>query len=229
MSRALKLAVFDVDGTLIDSQAHILTSMQAAFEAVGRDVPPRAEVLAIVGLSLPAAIGRLASEQDPVRLAQMVEAYKDSFVSVRQAGDAPPSPLYPGIRSVLDLLSERDDLLLGVATGKSRRGLRHVLEMHDLGHYFTTTQVADDHPSKPHPGMLLAAVDACGTTPGDSVMIGDTTFDMEMAAAAGVRALAVSWGYHGIEDLRQTGFDVLAEDQAALPGLIGAVLELSDE
>lgn len=229
MSDPLKLAVFDVDGTLIDSQAHIHASMEAAFSAVGRDVPPRAEVLSIVGLSLPAAIAQLAGEDDPARLDRMVEAYKDSFVAQREVGGDAASPLYPGILSVLEVLSARDDLLLGVATGKSRRGLRHVLEMHDLGRFFVTAQVADDHPSKPHPGMLLAAVAESGTTPENSVMIGDTTFDMQMAASAGVQALAVSWGYHGLDALRQVGFDALAEDRAELPGLVGAMLGLRDE
>lgn len=213
----MKLVVFDMDGTLIDSQAHIAGAMARAFDAVGRDCPQHADILGIVGLSLPQAMARLLPE---ARLGtalndQLVAAYKDSFASMRVTGaQDQASPLYPGAREVLDRLAARDDMLLGVATGKSRRGLRHVFAAHDLAPYFVTTQVADDHPSKPAPNMLMAAMDEAGAQPRDTVIIGDTSFDMEMGRNAGVRRIGVSWGYHPRAAL--TAAEIIIDQFAAL-------------
>lgn len=191
MSR-LRLVIFDVDGTLIDSQAHIKGAMAAAFAA--QSMPAPDDVLGIVGLSLPAAMARLAPDADPDTHARLVETYKQAFHDLRTA-DA-PSPLYPGARAALDALAAQDEVLLGLATGKSLRGLDHVLAAHDLGRYFVTTQVADHHPSKPHPSMVLTCLAETGVEAGDAVVIGDTSFDMDMAQAAGVTGLGVGWGYH---------------------------------
>jgi len=193
----MKLVVFDVDGTLVDSQNHIVGAMGFAFQAIGAPCPPRADILGIVGLSLPQAMARLAPGAD---IEALVAAYKSSFSHMR-ADEA--SPLYPGARDVLELLAARDDTLLGVATGKSRKGLTHILAAHDLAGFFATTHVADDHPSKPHPSMLLRAMAEAGTTPQDTVIIGDTSFDMAMGHAAGVSCIGVSWGYHPVADLAQ--------------------------
>ncbi|WP_323037922.1 HAD-IA family hydrolase [Pararhodobacter sp.] len=192
----MTLVIFDVDGTLVDSQAHIVGAMEFAFAALGLTCPPRAAVLGIVGLSLPQAMTRLAPEADN---AGLVEAYKSSYTKFRAAET---SPLYPGALEVLRSLRDRADIVLGVATGKSRRGLDHVLAAHGLDGFFQTTQVADDHPSKPHPSMVLTAMRETGADPRDTVMIGDTSFDMEMGHAAGVRCIGVSWGYHPVSELR---------------------------
>jgi phosphoglycolate phosphatase len=213
----MKLVVFDVDGTLVDSQVHILGAMKAAFAAVGMDCPPRDAVLGIVGLSLDHAMARLAPGADTGAL---VAAYKGSFATMR-AEQA--SPLYPGALAVLDALAGREDVLLGVATGKSRRGLRHVLRAHGLEGYFVTTQVADDHPSKPSPSMLFTAVAEAGTDPSDTVMIGDTSFDMDMGRAAGVRTVAVSWGYHPVSAL--AGADTTINAFDALPRVLDGFWE----
>jgi len=197
----LRLVVFDVDGTLVDSQADIVGSMAAAFDAVGLTVPARSEVLSIVGLSLPQAMARLAPEADAD---QMVAAYKAAYVTRRAAvGSAASSPLYPGAREVLDRLQAQPNILLGIATGKSRRGLDLLLDAYDLRPYFVTQQVADFHPSKPHPAMLHAAMNEAGVAPDQAVMIGDTTFDMEMAGAARMPFVGVSWGYHPAAQLTQ--------------------------
>ena len=200
----LKLAVFDVDGTLCDSQGHILSAMAAAFGAEGLMVPPRETVLSIVGLSLPVAVARLVPDLDRGVQDRLVAAYKSAYTAARIAELA---PLYDGIPALIDGLAGRGDVILGIATGKSRRGLDHLLAGHGIAGHFLTRQVADDHPSKPHPAMLLAAIAEAGAAPEATVMIGDTTYDMEMGRAAGARTLAVTWGYHGAGALAATGPD----------------------
>lgn len=218
----LRLVVFDVDGTLVDSQAHILASMGHAFRAIGRPAPPRAEVLGIVGLSLPVAMARLAPDAASA-VPTLVEAYKDAFATLRQSDDGVAlSPLYPGALDCLTALSSDPWTLLGIATGKSRRGLNHLMELHDLGALFQTVQVADDHPSKPHPSMLEACLAETGVEAAQAVMIGDTTFDIEMGRAAGFRTIGVSWGYHAVTALHAAGADRLIDDFAALPSALGA-------
>ncbi len=188
-----KLVVFDVDGTLCDSQHHIVAAMEHAFAAEGLSCPDRDAVLSIVGLSLPVAMARLVPGLPSSVQERLVASYKTGYAGERAARLA---PLYGGIPELIGALSERSDVILGVATGKSRRGLDQLLHGHGLEGVFSTRQVADDHPSKPHPAMLLAAMAEAGVAPGRTVMIGDTTFDMLMGQAAGAATLAVTWGYH---------------------------------
>ena len=196
---AVKLALFDVDGTLVDSQALIRQSMTRAFQSVNQPVP--ANILSIVGLSLPQAVFKLAPDLDAATRDQVVEAYKQSYFELRAGGA--PSPLYDGAMEVISQLAGRDDVLLGVATGKSRSGLDHMLEAFDLNRIFVTQQCADNHPSKPHPSMVLTALAETGVEARDAIMIGDTSFDMEMGRAAGAKTLGVTWGYHGVDALIQ--------------------------
>ncbi len=190
----LRLAIFDVDGTLVDSQGHIVAAMGTAFAAEGLTAPTREDVLSIVGLSLPVAMAKLGAELSEAEQARLVAQYKDAYAAQRMAGDAPM--LYPGIADLLRRLSAQDDLLLGVATGKSRRGLDFLIAAHGLKGMFVTRQVADDHPSKPHPSMVMTALSETGCDPKDAVMIGDTTYDVDMGHSAGVATIGVSWGYH---------------------------------
>lgn len=214
----MRLVVFDVDGTLVDSQADIVASMAAAFAAAGLDAPPRHKVLSIVGLSLPVAMDVLAPDADN---AAMVEAYKDSYARLRVAKGASSSPLYPGARAALERLSARDDILLGVATGKSKRGLDGLIDAHGLGGVFMTRQVADFHPSKPHPSMLLTAIEDAGVMADDAVMIGDTSFDADMARAAQVPFIGVTWGYHPTDRLQ--GARSILTDFSELDDALGAL------
>lgn len=197
MSAALRLIVFDVDGTLVDSQADIVASMTHAFDRAGARVPDRSTILSIVGLSLPQAMPRLAPDLPAATHTKMVDWYKEAYIDLRaKTGAAQSSPLYPHALDIIETLHAVPENLLGLATGKSRRGLDKLIEAHNLARYFVTTQVSDFHPSKPHPSMLHAALAETGTTPGNAVMIGDTSFDMDMAAAAGMPGIGVSWGYH---------------------------------
>jgi len=174
------------------------------FEAVGLPLPDRKTALSIVGLSLDIAFQRLVAPVHHALVPQMADAYRRSKVSRREAG-LDHDPLYPGARAALDALSAREDVLLGVATGKALRGVRHLQEVHGLQDRFVTIQTADNAPSKPHPGMILQAMAETGAEPVRTVMIGDTSFDMEMARAAGVAALGVTWGYHDRDRLAAGG------------------------
>ncbi len=213
-----RLAVFDCDGTLIDGQASICAAMEQAFGQFGLPLPPRNEVRRAVGLSLPSAISRLLPNAEPEQHHALVDAYKQAFRAARQAGEL-QQPLYEGIAPLLVRLHEVG-WLLGVATGMSSRGLGHCLAGHGLSHLFVTLQTADLHPSKPHPAMLEAALAETGVPAGHAVMIGDTAFDMAMAAAAGVRSLGVDWGYHEAAELLAAGAESVAADPAHLEELL---------
>ncbi|WP_333712106.1 HAD-IA family hydrolase [Yoonia sp.] len=216
----LRLVIFDVDGTLVDSQTEIMAAMAAAYHSEGLTLPERAAVLSIVGLSLAEAMRRLLPDADSGQHLRMVDAYKDAFVGLR-AGHKEMGPLFPGARDAIDRLLARDDTLLAVATGKSRRGLDKVLERHGLTGVFHSEQVADDHPSKPHPSMILTALNDTGVAAQRAVMVGDTTFDMDMARAAGIRKIGVPWGYHPAAHLMP---DAMIENFAALDAAVDRLL-----
>ncbi|TRD23180.1 HAD-IA family hydrolase [Palleronia caenipelagi] len=205
----MKLALFDMDGTLIDSQGHIVQSLSAAFAAIDRPAPSRAEILSQVGRSLPLFMRALAPGLEPEEEEQALNAYKASYKAMRERG---VPPLFEGIADVLEAIHAQDDWLWGIATGASCRGLNAIAEGHALR--LATRQCADDHPSKPDPSMVYAALQETGVSAVDAVVIGDTVFDMEMAAAAGVTALGVSWGYHRPMDLLDAGAVVVAETPA---------------
>jgi phosphoglycolate phosphatase len=218
----LKLIVFDCDGTLVDSQQIICAAMRQAYEAHGLSVPDRDRLLATVGLSLPDAFRRLAqgghaAESHPVE--SLVAQYRIAFATLRQSIQH-LEPLYEGAKEAVDALAHRSDTVLGIATGKSQRGVRAVLARHDLARRFATIQTADDAPSKPHPGMVLAAMRATGIAAEDTVVVGDTVFDIDMARAAGARAIGVGWGYHRPEALARAGANALIEDFSELAGAL---------
>lgn len=209
----MKLVVFDVDGTLVDSQALIVEAMDHACDAAGVARLPREVVLSIVGLSLPQAVAVLLPDAAPDMQAAVVQGYRQAYLTNRVKNEA---PLYPGARDCLDELAARDDLLLAVATGKSRRGLDALLATHGLSRRFVSLQTADHHPSKPHPAMLMAALDEAAVRPEAAIMVGDTSFDMQMAQAAGVSGWGVDWGYHPARALHQAGAQRIEGDFGAL-------------
>jgi len=216
----MKLILFDIDGTLMDSQHMICAAMDLAYRGQGLACPSPAAVRAIIGLSLENAMRQLSAGADhPIE--GLVASYKEAFTTMRQAGEW-KAPLYPGARTAIESLYQRDGVVLGVATGKSRRGVTAMIETHALENVFTTIQTADTSPSKPHPGMVLAAMSETGIGPGDTIVIGDTVFDMEMARNAGASAIGVSWGYHPVADLHAAGASTVLDDFAALDAALAA-------
>lgn len=213
---ATKLVIFDCDGTLIDSQHVIVAAMMEAFLSEGLRAPARDRIIGVVGLSLPIAVAQLVPEGSELeQVDRLAEAYKAAFAARRRLPDY-AEPLYDGVRATLERLVARGDVLLGIATGKSRRGLAAVLEREGLENVFATVQTADTHPSKPHPSMILAAMSETAAAPADTVMIGDTTYDIEMAHAAGIRSIGVTWGYHPETALRDAGAHDITADCAEL-------------
>ena len=214
----MRCAVFDCDGTLVDGQAAVCDSMEAAFAEAGLLAPDRNAVRRIVGLSLPQAVMHLAPDTEKNARAAVVEAYKAHFRATRESG-ALREVLYDGIRETLHALHDAD-WMLAVATGKSHRGLTATLATNGLARLFTSLQTADGHPSKPHPAMLEAALVECGAAPADAVMIGDTSFDIEMAKAAGATPIGVAWGYHEPEELLRAGAVAVAQSPAQLTEIL---------
>jgi phosphoglycolate phosphatase len=213
-----RLVVFDCDGTLVDGQVAICETMEQAFASSGLAIPDRHQVRRMVGLSLPYALRELAPDASDEQRHAVVEAYKTGFRDLRLSG-ALREPLFDGIGALIEEL-HADDWLLAVATGKSDRGLHSCLDTHGIKHRFVSLQTADRHPSKPHPAMLEAALIEAGVAPAEAVMIGDTSFDMEMAVAAGVRAIGVSWGYQEPQELFDAGASAVAETAAQLGDMI---------
>ena len=217
-SAETRLAVFDCDGTLADGQAAICTAMETAFSDVGLLAPPRASVRRIVGLSLPVAIRQLAPDIPDAQVAEAVEAYKSAFRAARQDGSL-HEPLFDGIAPMLHRLHEAG-WVLGLATGKSHRGLTSLLAANRLTPLFATLHTADHYPSKPHPAMLEAAMAATLALPSGTLMIGDTVYDMHMASAAGARAIGVGWGYHEPDELLAAGAIAVAATTRDLERMI---------
>ena len=213
-----RLAVFDCDGTLSDGQAAVCAAMNVAFAEAGLPAPEQNDVRRSVGLSLPQAVARLAPDAAPDAQAMAVGAYKAAFRQARYDGSL-HEPLYGGIAELLRRLKARG-WVLGVATGKSDRGLKSCLVTHGIFDLFVTLQTADRHPSKPHPSMLEQAMSDAGAAPGDTVMIGDTAYDMAMARAVGVRAVGVAWGYHEPAELIAAGADIVARTPDELEAIL---------
>ena len=217
-----RLIVFDCDGTLVDSAHVIVATIQAAWEEIGMAPPDHRDIRRCIGLPLQAVMARLHPDGMEEEHAGLVDAYRR--INRRAMGDRGlEEPLYDGCLAVLDQLARRDDALLAVATGKGRRGLDHTLRRHRIADYFAVLKTANDGPGKPNPRILLDAMAETGASPWNTVVIGDTIFDIGMAARARTHAIGVSWGYHAPDDLRQAGARVVADDFADIPRMLNDV------
>ena len=220
----LRLVIFDMDGTLIDSQRVIIAAMRRTYEAFGATCPDDEACRRIIGLSLPQVFRALSPDADEADNARLVELYKSSFIQLRaETGGEADAPLYPGAEAALRKMAAAE-WLISAATGKARRGFDHAIDAHGLHGLFTYPQTADDARSKPHPEMVERAMALHGVEGRRAVMVGDTSFDMQMARAARARAIGVAWGYHPVEELRDAGAEVIVSDFDDLPGVAERML-----
>ncbi|HBZ44591.1 MAG TPA: HAD family hydrolase [Maritimibacter sp.] len=199
----LRLVIFDVDGTLIDSQYAIVEAMEQAAHRSRLAPPSREDTLSVVGLSLGDAIARLYTDQADDVQTGMIAAYREAYMQARTHDGAPP--FFAGALDTIQALQARDTVLLGTATGMSRRGMTRIIEAYGLHGVFATMQTADDHPSKPDPAMVLAALRDTGVDAAQAAFVGDTVYDIEAGRAAGVFTIGVTWGYHAADELWAAG------------------------
>lgn len=220
----MRLVVFDMDGTLIDTHELITEHTARTFVSLGLPEPTPAEARSVIGLSLEVALGRLAKSTDAALIDKLVTQYRANYRELlAQSSDR--EPLYPGARSALDRLRVAPDTLMGIATGKGLNGVNRILGQHGLAEHFVTLQTPDHNPSKPHPGMLLRAMAETGADAGETVMVGDTVFDIELAKAARTRSIGVTWGYHDPRDLIAAGAGAIIESYDDLDAAVARVLE----
>ncbi len=197
-----RLIIFDCDGTIVDSQHMIVSSMAEAFASCGLKPPAAEATRGIIGLSMMEAVSELHPGADTALVERIVLSYREAFLD--RVGSI-EEPLFDGADDAIRALAAHPDTVLGIATGKSQRGVQRLFERTGLGPCFITIQTADDAPSKPHPAMIERAMADAGTVPDATMMIGDTSFDMEMARNAGAHGLGVSWGYHPEDILATSG------------------------
>jgi len=215
----MRLAVFDCDGTLVDSQANIIRAMFDSFGRMGLADPDPHAVRRVVGLSLVEAMQALLPDAEPALHVRLADDYKLAFQRLRADQRLDPEPMFEGVKELL-LELEADGWLLAVATGKSDRGLNLCLTHHGILERFISLQTADRHPSKPDPAMLMACLADAGVGTEAAFIIGDTSFDMGMGVAAGVTAIGVDWGYHDAQELLESGAASVAMDATHLKALL---------
>ena len=196
-----QLLVFDWDGTLVDSIGRIVESMHRAVDDCGLPVLSDAQVKGIIGLGLPEAVRVLYPQlHDPAMIARLCEGYGGHYLQLERE----PSPLFAGVEASLESFRQQG-YRLAVATGKTRRGLRRVLEGRGWLDYFDITRCADETASKPHPRMLHDILDHCQLPASQALMVGDSVFDLQMARNAGMDSVAVGFGAQSLESLLAHG------------------------
>lgn len=211
-----RLYLFDMDGTILDSLDIIHQSMTRTFAEFGHLPPGEAETRSIIGLTLNLAIAQLLQRTVDDEAERMTVRYKEIFNEIYHAPGFSQS-LFDGMRDVVETLARLDGATLGIVTGKSRNGVEQFFAMHGMHSQLSgPVRTADDCPSKPHPAMVLECCAEGGFTPAQAYVIGDSVFDMQMAKAAGARAIGVSWGYNAPHQLLDAGADAIAEDAAHL-------------
>lgn len=196
--------IFDWDGTLVDSQNQIVQAMQGAIDDAGLPGVADNDIARLIGLSLVEAISRLYPSQPQTAQKYLLERYSHNFVEISKHSQG--NNYFPNVESTLEQLSDAGHVL-AVATGKSRRGLERVFGHDDIADFFTTTRTADETLSKPDPKMLLEILSETGESVDNAVMIGDTTYDMQMARSINMPRIGVSYGVHSAQELR--GYDPL--------------------
>lgn len=219
----MRLVLFDLDGTLIDSRRSITDAMTAAFVEGGLEPPTPEATASIVGISLEKAVAALAPQLDEETRANITARYRAAYL--RSAATPGADPLYAGIEEILGDLDRRG-FLLGVATGKSRSGAEAALTRNGIRERFVTLQTGDGGPSKPHPDVILRGLRDTGAEARRTVMVGDATYDILAARAAGVGSIGVTWGFQTRADLEGAGADIIvdrAED------VVPAILRILDE
>ena len=221
----MRLIIFDLDGTLIDSVGLIVETVTAAFSAIDEPVPTETAIRAISGITAREAMGVLAPSATPSRVEEILDSYRAHY---RQRAGTAREPMFQGALDALNRLQRQQDTVLAVATGKGYQGAVTLLERHAILERFHSVQTPDHNRGKPDPQMIETAMEKAGATRRETVMIGDTVHDMKMAKAAGVKAIGVAWGYHTVFDLNEAGADVIVESFAELDAAIDEVLGTAD-
>lgn len=211
-----KLIVFDWDGTLYDSAAHIVQCMQQTARDFKFDVPAEKQLRHVIGLSFEVAATQLFPEMKGDDITRFATRFRQLIYS----GESIKPALFSGVKEVLEALTNAK-YGLAIATGKARQGLDRELDEFGLNRYFLTTRCACETQSKPHPQMLLEIMEECGVTPNETLMIGDTVYDLELAANAKVDAVAVSYGVHAESDLMKCQPKVCLSDIRELTSWLG--------
>ncbi|MFK3692689.1 HAD family hydrolase [Agrobacterium tumefaciens] len=216
----MKLVLFDCDGTLVDSAGLIHAVMAQTFADFGKPRPDMSQTKAIIGLTLDIAIARMLGRAHvDDEASAMALRYKENYLPLKERAEN-PTPLFEGIAPLIEMLAKRDDVLIGAVTGKGRRGLLQILESHGFTEHFIVSRTADDCPSKPHPAMVMECCHETGMVPADTVVIGDAIYDMQMAKAAGAKAIGVSWGYASVDDLWKAGADAVVSHPRGIPAFV---------
>jgi len=220
----MRLVIFDMDGTLIDSERLIVETVSAAFAAVGEAMPTEAAIRSISGITAHDAMAILAPHADAARVDAIMESYRARY---RDRAGVVREPLFDGALAALDRLRQDPQTILAVATGKGYRGATTLLERHGIIGRFNSIETPDHNRGRPDPQMIDTAMAKAGANRTNTVMIGDTVHDMRMAKAAGVKALGVAWGYHDAAELAVEGADIVVsrfdELDGAIDRLLGAV------
>jgi phosphoglycolate phosphatase len=194
------LIILDCDGTLVDSAGHIAAVFNEAIVTFGYAPLPPERIARIIGLSFDDALNHLLPGSSPDERARIIHAYRARY-AVDAAGR---DPLFAGVRDFLDSVRHQGRHL-AMATGKSRAGAMRIIAEHGLSDYFLSVKTGDVCRPKPHPEMLFQILDEMGIHPDRAIMVGDTTFDVAMARAAGIRAVGVGWGAHEADELLEAG------------------------
>jgi phosphoglycolate phosphatase len=219
----MRLVIFDMDGTLIDSVSHFVETVTLAFTAVDQAVPDEKTIRSISGITARDAMALLAPGSSEARVDEILKSYREHYFA--RTGVV-SEPLFAGALAALDRLGEHPETILAVATGKSHRSAVKLLEAHGIFERFHSVQTPDHNFGKPHPQMIETAMARALAEPGSTVMIGDTVHDMRMGRAAGVKTIGVNWGYHTVDELVAEGADVILDSFDGLDAAIDGLLDL---